>query len=123
MSERPSTKVEQDSERRIIHMKLLDSRAGQMVEEHREGGKRRLAITVTEKEFQVARYCGILFRHPYTEGFIYWGPWQDVETCPGITRCLVTKYTEADLRSGVEVLHDHDEFTDIEFKLGSYDDW
>lgn len=97
----------------------IGSRAGEMKVVYPEDERRRLVITLSEKEFQVAQYCGILFRHPFDAGFIYFGPWQDVDESPGITRCLLTKYTEADLRSGTAGAYDHDEYADIEFKLES----
>ncbi|MFD1527309.1 MULTISPECIES: hypothetical protein [Halobacteriales] len=97
----------------------IESRAGDMVVRYIEDERRRLVITLTEKEFQVAQYCGILFRHPFDDGFIYFGPWQDVEDAPGITRCLLTKNTEADLRSGTKGVYDHDEYADIQFQLES----
>jgi len=97
----------------------LDSRAGEMEVHYIEGERRRLVITLSEKEFNVAQYCGLLFRHPFDDGFIYFGPWQDVDECPGITRCLLTKNTEPDLRSGTKGLYDHDDHADIQFKLAS----
>jgi len=95
----------------------IDSRAGEMVLRYIEDERRRLVITISEKELQVVQYCGLLFRHPFDDGFIYFGPWQDVEETPGITRCLATKNTEADLRNGKDPVYDHDEYADIQFSL------
>lgn len=104
----------------------VDSRAGEMEVHYPRDLRRRLVITISEKELQVAQYCGLLFRHPFDDGFIYYGPWQDVEDAPGITRCLVTKNTEPDLRSGKGCIFDHDDTADIVFRLDSaevdYDD-
>lgn len=97
----------------------LESRAGEMVVRYFEGERRRLVITISEKELKVVQYCGLLFRHPFDDGFIYFGPYQDVSEAEGITRCLSTKNTEPDLRSGPNPIYDHDEYADIEFRLES----
>lgn len=108
-----------DAEPNIVREEEIESRAGEMTLQYIEDERRRLVIMISRRELQVVQHCGLLFRHPFDDGFIYFGPWQDVGECPGITRCLATKNTEADLTSGMNGVYDHDDHVDIEFRLAS----
>lgn len=103
----------------VVHEEEHESRVGNVVVQYRKEERRRVVIEVSEKELNVAQYCGILIQHPIEDRLIYWGPWRDVEDWGGATCCIVTKNTEPDLRSGSTPVYDHDEAADIEFQLAS----
>lgn len=61
-----------------------------------------IVITVSEKEVAVAQHSGLVIPHPSEDRMILWAPsgdFDDLPTdCDHITTCIVTKYTESDLK-------------------------